>query len=345
MAVKIQIRRGTEAEWIAADPVLAEGELAVSLDTGSFKIGNGVDVWSDLSYATGDIGPTGPTGFTGPTGPTGYTGPTGNTGPASTVTGPTGPTGPTGADSTVTGPTGYTGPTGPQSTVTGPTGPTGADSTVTGPTGPTGATGPQSTVTGPTGPTGPSGAASTVTGPTGPTGATGPSVTGPTGATGPTGPTGATGTAGTGIITTKQSASVSNNSTATPTSITGLSFSLTSGRRYMFRYMVTFQTAATGTGVGFVFTTPVSVTAANWQIRVRQAAAGTDSFYENFSTSLTTALLSASTQTATTDYLARIEGFCQPGADGTLQLQVRTEADGSAVTISQYGIGVLFDAG
>ena len=44
MTVQIQIRRGTAAEWTAADPILAEGELGVELDTDKFKIGNGVDV-------------------------------------------------------------------------------------------------------------------------------------------------------------------------------------------------------------------------------------------------------------------------------------------------------------
>ena len=67
MTVQIQIRRGTAAEWTAADPVLAEGELGVELDTDKFKIGNGVDDWGTLSYATGPAGPTGagvPTGGT-----------------------------------------------------------------------------------------------------------------------------------------------------------------------------------------------------------------------------------------------------------------------------------------
>jgi len=232
MAVKVQFRRGTAAEWSAANPVLAQGEAGYEYDTGKFKIGTGVLAWNSLSYSSGVQGPTGPAGLTGATGPTGA---------ASTVTGPTGATGATGA-------------TGPQGTsinvrgtvaavvnlpasgnainyafivtanedlyvwngttwnnvgqIVGPMGPTGAQ----GPTGPTGApgyigldgaTGP----TGATGSTGPTGAASTVTGPTGSTGPTGPQglqgqlgPTGPTGAasqvTGPTGPTGPTGTTG-----------------------------------------------------------------------------------------------------------------------------------------------------
>jgi hypothetical protein len=53
MPTKIQFRRGTAAQWTTANPVLAEGELGVELDTNKFKIGNGVDNWSTLPYATG----------------------------------------------------------------------------------------------------------------------------------------------------------------------------------------------------------------------------------------------------------------------------------------------------
>lgn len=46
----IQMRRGTAADWLAEDPILAGGEVGVELDTLKFKIGNGTDVWSDLPY-------------------------------------------------------------------------------------------------------------------------------------------------------------------------------------------------------------------------------------------------------------------------------------------------------
>lgn len=230
MAVKVQFRRGTAAEWSAANPVLAQGEAGYEHDTGKFKIGNGTLAWSSLSYSSGVQGPTGPQGITGPTGPV-------STQP-STVTGPTGATGPQGTSinirgtvaavvnlpasgnaindayivtanedlyvwngttwnnvGQIVGPMGPTGATG----ATGPTGPAGTNGFV----GSNGATGP----TGATGSTGPTGAASTVTGPTGNTGPTGPQglqgqlgPTGPTGAasqvTGPTGPTGPTGNTG-----------------------------------------------------------------------------------------------------------------------------------------------------
>jgi hypothetical protein len=49
MATRMQQRRGTAAQWTAADPVLAAGEMGFETDTNEFRIGDGVNVWSDLS--------------------------------------------------------------------------------------------------------------------------------------------------------------------------------------------------------------------------------------------------------------------------------------------------------
>jgi hypothetical protein len=65
MAVQIQIRRGTAQQWFQYNPILAEGELAVELDTEKFKIGNGVNHWNDIPYATGIQGPKGDKGDPG----------------------------------------------------------------------------------------------------------------------------------------------------------------------------------------------------------------------------------------------------------------------------------------
>jgi len=221
MAVQIQYRRGTAAQWTSVNPILAQGEPGYEYDTGKFKVGNGVQAWNLLPYSSGiqgiqgltgpqgiqgiqgPVGPIGPTGLTGATGATGATGPTGpvgpkgdkgdtgNTGPQGPIgltgaTGPVGPQGPTG----LTGPKGDTGDTGPVG-LTGPTGPTGATG-ATGPIGPQGVKGDTGD-TGPVGPQGPIG----LTGPQGPQGVKGDTGdTGPTGATGPIGPTGATGATG-----------------------------------------------------------------------------------------------------------------------------------------------------
>jgi len=50
MSITIQIRRGTAAEWTAANPVLASGELGLETDTGKIKVGNGVATWNATTY-------------------------------------------------------------------------------------------------------------------------------------------------------------------------------------------------------------------------------------------------------------------------------------------------------
>lgn len=50
MSKRLQLRRGSASEWIAASPVLYAGEIGLETDTNKFKIGNGVLAWSDLNY-------------------------------------------------------------------------------------------------------------------------------------------------------------------------------------------------------------------------------------------------------------------------------------------------------
>jgi hypothetical protein len=49
MATRMQQRRGTAAQWTAANPILAAGEIGFESDTGEFRVGDGVNTWSTLS--------------------------------------------------------------------------------------------------------------------------------------------------------------------------------------------------------------------------------------------------------------------------------------------------------
>ena len=51
MAVQIQTRNGTAAQWTSANPTLMVGEIGAETDTGRFKIGNGSTAWNSLGYA------------------------------------------------------------------------------------------------------------------------------------------------------------------------------------------------------------------------------------------------------------------------------------------------------
>ena len=52
MAVQIQLRRGLSSQWNSSNPILAQGEPGLELDTGRIKIGNSASTWTQLSYST-----------------------------------------------------------------------------------------------------------------------------------------------------------------------------------------------------------------------------------------------------------------------------------------------------
>ena len=56
MAVQIQWRRDTAANWTAANPTLAQGEAGLETDTGKIKLGDGATAWNSLAYFTGGLG-------------------------------------------------------------------------------------------------------------------------------------------------------------------------------------------------------------------------------------------------------------------------------------------------
>lgn len=69
--VKLRQRIDTENNWAVKNPVLLNGEMAVSSDKdGRYKIGNGTSKWSDLSYAKARLEKSDVTGALGYTPPT-----------------------------------------------------------------------------------------------------------------------------------------------------------------------------------------------------------------------------------------------------------------------------------
>lgn len=50
MAVKIQLRGDTKANWLLTNPVISEREIVLETDTGKYKIGDGVAHYVDISY-------------------------------------------------------------------------------------------------------------------------------------------------------------------------------------------------------------------------------------------------------------------------------------------------------
>ena len=50
MATRIQVRRGTTAQWSTSNPTLDIGEFGYNTSLGQLKIGDGVTAWADLDY-------------------------------------------------------------------------------------------------------------------------------------------------------------------------------------------------------------------------------------------------------------------------------------------------------
>jgi hypothetical protein len=49
MAIRIQLRRDTAANWVSANPTLRAGEFGIETDTLKFKIGDGTSTWTQIS--------------------------------------------------------------------------------------------------------------------------------------------------------------------------------------------------------------------------------------------------------------------------------------------------------
>ena len=56
MAVNIQLRHDTAANWTSANPVLMIGEAGLEIDTTKIKMGDGVTAWNSLPYFSGSPG-------------------------------------------------------------------------------------------------------------------------------------------------------------------------------------------------------------------------------------------------------------------------------------------------
>lgn len=50
MAVQIQFRRDYAATWTTNNPVLAQGEVGLEVDTNAYKVGDGTTAWNSLLY-------------------------------------------------------------------------------------------------------------------------------------------------------------------------------------------------------------------------------------------------------------------------------------------------------
>ena len=57
MAVRIQLRRDTAANWVSSNPTLRAGEIGIETDTLKFKVGTGSTPWNSIT-AYANVVPT-----------------------------------------------------------------------------------------------------------------------------------------------------------------------------------------------------------------------------------------------------------------------------------------------
>lgn len=124
---------------------------------------------------------------------------------------------------------------------------------------------------------------------------------------------------------------VNNNGTAnTIADVTGLSFAVTAGERYWFRFTIMYTAAATTTGSRWSVNGPASPT----ELRYGSVYSLTTTS-NTFNTGLAAYDLPAASNAssaATGSNMAIIEGFIRPSADGTVIARFASEIASSAIT-------------
>lgn len=133
-----------------------------------------------------------------------------------------------------------------------------------------------------------------------------------------------------------------NSSNTTWDDVTAVGWSVTSGRVYHVKIMGVFQTAATTTGMQM----RLNGATASWAVTrasVRQAANGTDSWYETGSADMTQNAANTAVVAANTDYVFMFECMLTASSTATLQFQYRSEINASQVTVQSGVHGILMD--
>lgn len=108
---------------------------------------------------------------------------------------------------------------------------------------------------------------------------------------------------------------------------------------YILEFEGTFQSSATTTGIGLRLaevTGTISFVSINW--RFSQAGNGTDKYYEYSQTSLTDNVPSTATLSINTNYPAVALGIFSISSPGSVAIQIRSEVNGSAVSIRPTSI-------
>jgi hypothetical protein len=130
----------------------------------------------------------------------------------------------------------------------------------------------------------------------------------------------------------------------TPANVTSLSFAVTSGRYYKFKFDVIFRSDTATIGLELTLTFP-GITRFAASVKIPVAADGTAALWNGWITSSGDSVAGSGVQAINTDYYAEVEGVILPSANGTLQLQASTETGAGTITVRQASLGYLWDLG
>lgn len=126
--------------------------------------------------------------------------------------------------------------------------------------------------------------------------------------------------------------------------VTSLVVSVTSGNNYYFKFGVIYTSTVAATGIILGATTPTfSVYAAN--VACPAAADATSAMFFGWLTTSGDSVTSTGVQqTAGTGarYLATVEGFISPTANGTVQVQYASEVNNTTISVIPGSFGMLW---
>lgn len=129
-------------------------------------------------------------------------------------------------------------------------------------------------------------------------------------------------------------------SSATLANVTGMSFSVSNGGVYHFRFVLLVQSNTATVGVAASVTIPAA-TRFGAMVSSVIAADGTAAEYVGAVTTSGDKVSPTAVPAINTDYVEIVEGILIPSADGTLQLQAATETGTTNVIVRQGSVGFL----
>lgn len=125
--------------------------------------------------------------------------------------------------------------------------------------------------------------------------------------------------------------------------VTGLAIPMTKGNYYHFKFITSYATSATTCGIGFKFGTSPDMIGLNWKAHIGFGMTGGtagDCMDYSVATAGTSIIGSTRAIAANTPYMVVLEGSCQPGTSGTLQLQAVTRVAGVQIKVlGTSGVG------